>query len=1234
MPPVEEIISEDFGFRLCTESSGFSVFNDPITFDETENEDLHLLAIGNLNGYFACSNKTTLVFDKISKLSEVKDNQAPALNRLEGFTNITQVKFNADESKLYILEKNDIKVLKIDHKDFVDNQTQEIVEDYSIGLNPAEIRQIIPSPSRPNELAVLTTKNEFCLVHNGSIRMRIEGVSALSWSYSGKEIYVSIKGEPKLRSYSNVTLSEINVIDFSLIENVHEKQVTCISELRQDVVLLFLQSKEEDDNESFCYILRKNVSSDAILEADVASSFSSVVRANTCYIENLVGWNPDKTITLVTAALATDVNTIFIDNQKTVNVVSQLNDSDASHFPIDEESGDDVSPVGFALDLSNVNTEVVEPCNGVDKAVGVLPKLWTLSHEGNLIAWWVFDSEGLKNSKVSLLECTRSLKSRVDHTASHDGKHSSEGSDAGDNQVSTNIDLSGLSVDNSNKTSGVFSDEAKSVTSEKLDTQYKALDNPIEGLTPSQTGTEGGKPKESLGYMTEGNSEISANATKGSGFGTSGFGNSGTESSGFGKTGFGSSGTESSGFGSSGFGKSGFGSSGTESSGFGKSGFGSSAFGSSSFGNSGTESSGFGKSGFGSSGFGKSGFGSSGTEKTGTNTSGFGNSGFGNSSFGASNTEKLGANNSGFGSAGFGTSSSGTPGFGQSSFGNSGFGSTSFGKSGFGSSGFGNSSSGNSGFGQSSFGNLINQNKTQNKLQADSNTSKSDDANKGIGSQSIFSKYSNTSASKELNKGVSPFSNLLNAEKKEKKSIFDADDKQTKDSKQSVDIPNLLALKINDKKNSGDDSKLSAVDDHQQIHDTEAKEDNEGEDRSPENNEPQSTMHSSSSETQEEDKSLKNESSSENPVAEPEAPLDLFSDRLTLSTHDNNDNENSSLHSLDAKIPSIEEKNFSQPTKSDVPDTSAPKYNDKTETQNTEPIAQQFATAANGAQEVKEEVGEKPLESKATDILTDIIELRLFDGISGDLPQHTDPIENKIEHAHAFTQGYLKTLESNVSLFREYIERYQDYHPTTLLDERIDTNPKVEFSSKHSLVKEMTAEFSKHLQGKQSMHSKLLNMIDDLQNLQSERIRLEKLMAKLSYQSNKLKAISLIDRPLDLQNEQLRRNLRKKVSHVHNLFSQLSSDLMNLKAKFKTNYDLNSLEAVIFRIYDTLRSYMRELGVLSSKVTSADKSSDVIDQLNDLEITHLKEIPFPWRLAESMKSQDMKPKKVTIQEII
>ncbi|CCE83094.1 Piso0_002870 [Millerozyma farinosa CBS 7064] len=1211
MPPAEEIISEDFGFRLCTESSGFSVFDDPIAFDETENEDLHLLAIGNLNGYFACSNKTTLVLDKISKLSEVKDNQAPTLNRLEGFTNITQVRFNCDESMLYILEKNDIKVITINHKHFGDSQTQKSVEAYSIDSDPVEIKQIMPSPSRPSELAILTTKNEFCLVDNGSIRTRIPDVSAFSWPCSGKEIYISKYGENKLRSYSNETLSEISVIDFSSIANADEKQVAYISELRQDVVLLFLQSKEEDDNESFCYILRKNVSSNVILEADVAPSFSSVVRANTCYIENLVGWNPDRTITLVTAALATDVNTIFVDNQKTVNVVSQLNDSDASHFPIDEESGDDISPVGFALDLTNVHTEVIEPCNGVDKAVGVLPKLWTLSHEGKLIAWWVFDSEGLKTSKVSLLECTQLLKSSIDYTANYDGNSigNSEGNDESD-QISTKIDLSGLSIDHSNETSETFPNKVKSADSEQSDSQHKASNNFLEGSTSSQVGTESGKPKESSASATEGNLHVSAGDTKGSGFGTSGFGNSGFGNSGFGNSGFGNSGTE-----SSGFGKSGFGSSGFDISGVGKSSFGNSDIGNTGTNNSGFGSSGFGSSGFGSSGFGKSSFGNSDIGNTGTNNSGFGSSGFGSS---------------GFGKSGFGKS-----GFGNSGFGNSGFGNSGFGNSGFGNSGFGNSGFGNSGFGQSSFGNLINQNKNSHKSQVDLSTSKSDDSSKR-GSESIFSKYSNTSTSKESNKGVSPFSNILNAEEKANKSIFDTEETQTKNLKQSTDTSNPPALNINDKKDSGVFNKISPVDDHQQALDTDEGGDDEREDQSLEDNEPQSNIHSPSSETQDEYESIKDASSSKNPVGEPEVSSDLFSDRLNMSTHGNSDNEKFNLRSPDTKILSVEENNennSSQPTNLDLPDASAPKY-DKTETQSSEPIGSSSATAVNEAQETEEVVDEKPLETKAEDILTDRIQLRLFDGFSGDLPQHTDPIENKIEHAHAFTQGYLKTLESNVSLFREYIERYQDYHLTTLLDERIDDNPKMQFSSKNSLVKEMTAEFSKHLEGKQTMHCKLLNMIDDLQNLQSERIRLEKLMAKLSYQSNKLKAISLIDRPLDLQNEQLRKNLRKKVSHVQNLYSDLSSNLMYLKAKFKTNYDLNSLEAVIFQIYDTLRSYMRELSVLSSKVTSADKCSDVIDQLNDLEITYSKEIPFPWRLAESMKSQDMKPKKATIQEII
>ncbi|RCK64720.1 hypothetical protein Cantr_00466 [Candida viswanathii] len=265
---------------------------------------------------------------------------------------------------------------------------------------------------------------------------------------------------------------------------------------------------ELDDHEVRTYLLEESGDEYTGIDIDIAPAFSSTARTMTTYHANLFHWYQDEDLSLITSSLATDVGIL---ETATPQVYGQSEDINRAQFPLDEDTGDDCSPIGFAVSLHELSSKVVEPCPGVDDVTGKLPRVYALLHTGHLVSWWIYHKSGLLNDRVSLQKAIE------------------------------------------------YASKEQPVAVQKP-AEAKPAENPFGSTT---AGAFGGFNKPKLGQtsITKSDSESSLGPTL---FGSSATGTS----SGFGSTGFaaqkqaGSSAFGSSGFGSSGFGKSSFGQSG------------------------------------------------------------------------------------------------------------------------------------------------------------------------------------------------------------------------------------------------------------------------------------------------------------------------------------------------------------------------------------------------------------------------------------------------------------------------------------------------------------------------------------------------------------------------------------------------------------------------------------------------------------------------------------------------
>ncbi|KAG7661236.1 NUP159 [[Candida] subhashii] len=379
MSSLEEIISEDLGFKLDTSSHGFDLFDSPIDLETYGNQDLKLLAINDDDQLIATSN--------IKSLKIISSGELDNVTTFDQEFEITQIHFNSDNSKLYILNSNIIQSLSLaDYK----NGAYEF---NSLNVLDSSISGILPSPFSTDKLLALTIDNQLYLIDNTKSELIASNVSAYCWDNTGNYIHAT-KGE--------ATTLNSKKIEFE--EDPIDSQIVSLFSLNKFIVAVYDKCDAElDDHDVRSYIFEEKADYYLAMNADFAPAFGSVARSLTYYSSNISDWIESQTFDFVTSSLAIEISTLSTTtNSHIPEIMGQSEDIYRAQFPIDEDSGDDCSPVGMALSINELNSEVLEPCQGVDKSVGKLPKVYCLLHTGKLITWWVFHKHSLLNAEVSL----------------------------------------------------------------------------------------------------------------------------------------------------------------------------------------------------------------------------------------------------------------------------------------------------------------------------------------------------------------------------------------------------------------------------------------------------------------------------------------------------------------------------------------------------------------------------------------------------------------------------------------------------------------------------------------------------------------------------------------------------------------------------------------------------------------------------------------------------------------
>jgi len=403
MPFLEEVASEDLGFKLINSLDGIPIFDQGIDLDSVANDSLNLLVVGNVSKIFACSNGSSIVLDRLSALDtpEISPSKISLNN-----SGITQLALNADESKLLIV--NNYKLQYIDVPNYLSSGS-EVVLSFPDFFEVGDITTVLPNPVLPESLLITTSSKQLHSIINSQLSLVDSNVTCASWSLDGSSYYYTSSSSLDIQSSTKSVKITKEILDDEEFQpgEYHSLYVQELAPSTKWIVAYESNESELDNHEIKSYVISRDQNEQVSAEVtDLAPPYGSVPRVATYYTAPLVNWVPETTLHFITSSIATDLGTIILKDKSSASSIIQSEDTDRAQFPIDDDTGDDASPIGVAIDVSNVDTVVSQPCTGVEEAQG-LPRLLALLHTGRLVSWWVFDKRGLQNNSVNL---SRSLE--------------------------------------------------------------------------------------------------------------------------------------------------------------------------------------------------------------------------------------------------------------------------------------------------------------------------------------------------------------------------------------------------------------------------------------------------------------------------------------------------------------------------------------------------------------------------------------------------------------------------------------------------------------------------------------------------------------------------------------------------------------------------------------------------------------------------------------------------------
>ncbi|VEU23643.1 DEKNAAC105022 [Brettanomyces naardenensis] len=414
-PEMDELELEEFGFQSRRSIQLFHVEN---SFKESiKDEYLNNLAISYTRQKIIAALRSEIKTYDISNLSgllEPEDEDEGDLKDPADLTSsntihfdfeIQQIRLNQDESKMVIVFDESQRLAAIPLADLLDSKLIEFPNEKMtlLGKYSSKIVDVSLSKQASNLVICLLESGELWLVDlekEGGGKLLSQEVTGAAWNHdSSNEILIGTTSDRNvyvLNAEGGEITSTIKFEDDVLGDNFRCLFFTDISE--SSTLVIYGTTRESDDHEADyrSFIIRDGLFSNEAV--DICMPWGAIARKASFYAVHLNNWCKDFPNLLFTiGSKSTDFNTLIPESQ-----ITELNDSDRAQMPIDEESGDDDTVLGFTIDLQ-ASKQVLQPCKILDVS-GPLPRFIVLTNRGQLLTWNIWYTKAVKAKEDSLSE--------------------------------------------------------------------------------------------------------------------------------------------------------------------------------------------------------------------------------------------------------------------------------------------------------------------------------------------------------------------------------------------------------------------------------------------------------------------------------------------------------------------------------------------------------------------------------------------------------------------------------------------------------------------------------------------------------------------------------------------------------------------------------------------------------------------------------------------------------------
>lgn len=541
LPEVEEVTSESFGFRLASSKYGVNLFNSPVDFEGSASGSfpLQLLSVGNSRDIYAASNTKEIVIGKLRDLDEEETAKEKVFT--SEFPNVSHVCFNSTNEELYIVASGQI------HKAIVNDLLEGKASSFTSVESKGSIIDFQMHYADPASYFYLTSTNDLYIVSSDQ-ESHISDVKSACWNPLTSNIGMIKKG-----------LLNVGSFEASKADQEEWGELIHVSYLDKSNWLVVGSIEDEED---LLYTLI-TLSDDGVKQAQtifMSPPMGCADRYHSFYVANTIDWIKDSAVSFITYGQSTDITTVQIDEDTKVLVPSE--DTNRAELPMDSETSEDTLPVGFAVDLSGKDLVVKSPCNAIEEAKGVLPRILCLNDQGHLLMWHVFLSDAVNDGSASLQSALdkaihKPFELKIDSILKSTDQASSELKQESNIKDTNSQKELESTIQDANSQEKVES-KIKDAKSQESGNPFNSAASGTSGFGKAGFGsTTLADTIQAFNASPQGND----NTNKNPAFGTSSFGTSsfGTSSS-FGKSSFGQTSFGKTSFGGSDFGKTGFGS--------------------------------------------------------------------------------------------------------------------------------------------------------------------------------------------------------------------------------------------------------------------------------------------------------------------------------------------------------------------------------------------------------------------------------------------------------------------------------------------------------------------------------------------------------------------------------------------------------------------------------------------------------------------------------------------------